>query len=104
MDQAAEIPTDDLTKDTANIFTHMTDLFKPACIDEIQRQVVIGDNLTGHEKEQVKALISEFADVFALSVSKIKQVEGTVHQLNIKPDAKFSTKVHQKPLMLPQRQ
>jgi len=52
----------------------------------------------------VKVLISEFADVFALSVSKVKQVEGTVHQLNIEPDAKFSTKVHQKPLTPPQQQ
>ena len=48
-------------------------------------------------------LISEFADVFALSVSEVKQVEGTVHQLNIEPDAKFSTKVHQKPLTPPQQ-
>jgi hypothetical protein len=43
-----------------------------------------------------------FADVFALSVSKVKQVEGAVHRLNIEPDTKFSTKVHQKPLMPPQ--
>lgn len=51
----------------------------------------------------MKALISEFADVFALSVSKVTQVEGTVHWLNIDPNAKFSTKVHQKPLTPPQQ-
>jgi len=51
----------------------------------------------------VKALIAEFADVFALSVSEVKQVKGAVHKLNIEPNAKFSTKVHQKPLTPPQR-
>ena len=31
-------------------------------------------------------------------------MDGAVHQLNIEPDAKFSTKVHQKPLSPPQCQ
>ena len=103
IDQTAEIPTDDLASDTANIFTRMSEPFKPARIEEIQRQIKIGDDLTDQESEQVKALISEFADVFALSVSEVTQVEGAVHRLNIEPNAKFSTKVHQKPLTPPQR-
>ena len=98
-----EIPTDDLAKDTANLFTHATEPFKPARVKEIQRQVEVGDNLTDAESTQVQALIAEFADVFALSVSEVKQVDGAVHRLNIEPDAKFSTKVHQKPLTPPQR-
>ena len=39
-----------------------------------------------------------------MSVSEVTQVDGAVHTLNIEPDAKFSTKVHQKPLTPPQRQ
>ena len=103
IDQTAEIPTDDLASNTANIFMRMSEPFKPARIEEIQCQIKIGDNLTDQESKQVKALISEFADVFALSVSKVTQVEGAVHQLNIEPNTKFSTKVHQKPLTLPQQ-
>jgi len=101
-DQVAEIPTDELTSDTANIFTRMSDPFKAARVEEILQQITIGDDLTSGEKAQVRALISEFADVFALSVSEVTPVEGAVHQLNIEPDARFSTKVHQKPLTLPQ--
>lgn len=94
-EDTAEIPMEGLAEDTMNIFMH-------TFIKEIQRLVTIGDNLTSTENSQVQALIAEFADVFAPSVSKVKQVEGAVHRLNIKLDAKFSTKVHQKPLTPPQ--
>jgi hypothetical protein len=102
-EQTAEIPMDELANDTANIFTRMSEPFKPARIEEIQRQITIGDDLTSQESAQMRELISEFADVFALSVSEVTQVEGAVHTLNIEPGAKFSTKVHQKPLTPPQR-
>jgi transposase InsO family protein len=102
-DQAAEIPTEDLAEDTANIFTRTSDPFKPARVEEVLRQITIGDDLTDQESAQVRALIEEFADVFALSVSEVTQVEGAVHRLNIDPNTKFSTKVHQKPLTPPQR-
>ena len=62
------------------------------------------DDLSGEERAQVRELITEFADVFALSVSEVTQVDGAVHRLNIEPDTKFSTKVHQKPLTPPQQQ
>ena len=94
----AEIPTEELASDDANIFTRRTDQFKPACVEEISRLVKIGDDLTSQECSQVKALITEFADVFALSVSEVTMVEGAVHKLNIEPSTKFSMKVHQKPL------
>ena len=78
-EHTTEIPTDDLTKDTANVFTSATEPFKPARVQEIQCQVEVGDDLTDAEHAQVQALIAEFADVFASSVSEVKQVEGTVH-------------------------
>ena len=43
---AAEIPTEELASDNANIFTRATDPFKPARVEEIQRLVTIGDDLT----------------------------------------------------------
>ena len=103
MGHAAEIPTEELASDNANIFTCAMDPFKPARVKERQRLVTIRDDLTAHEHAQVQLLISEFTDVFALSVSEVKQVDGTIHWLNIEPNAKFSTKVHQKPLTPSQR-
>ena len=38
-------------------------------------------------------LVAEFADCFALSVSEIKAVLGTVHRLDIKPGSVFPTKI-----------
>ena len=100
-DHMAEIPMESLTSNN-NIFTRTMEPFKPIRIKEIQHLVTIGDDLTDQEHAQVRALIAEFADTFALSVSEIKQVDGAIHWLNIEPDAKFSTKVHQKPLTPPQ--
>ena len=71
-------------------------------VEEIPCLVKRGDDLTDHERVQVQSLVTEFADVFALSVSEVMHVEGVVHQLNIDPNAKFSTKLHQKPLTPPQ--
>ena len=102
-DYMTEVPTEELASDDAKIFTRMTDPFKPARVAEIQRLVTIGDDLTNQECSQVQSLISEFADAFALSVSEVKHVDGAIHWLNIEPNAKFSTKVHQKPLTPPQR-
>jgi len=74
VDYAVEIPIDDLTNNTANIFMWKMDPFKTACIKEIQCQVKVSDNLTSAESLQVQALIVGFVDVFALSVSKVKPV------------------------------
>ena len=82
----------------------MTDPYKLECIDEILRLVTIGNDLSEDQNIKVRELISSFADVFALSVHEVRLVKDVVHQLNIHPDAVFSTKVHQRPLMLPQQQ
>jgi len=100
-DYMAEILIEELASDNANIFMCRTDPFKPAQVEEIWCLVKIGDDLTNHERSQVQSLVTEFVDVFALSVSKVTQVEGAVHRLNIDPNAKFLTKIHQKPLTLP---
>ena len=90
-------------KDNINLFTRMTEPHKPERVEEILRLVTIGDDLSTEERQTVRKLISDFADVFALSVSEVKTVEDAVHRLDIPSDATFSLKVNQKPLTPPQR-
>ena len=91
---------------TANesLYTRHTDAFKPERGQAVLDTVTLGPDLTEDERRQASELIREFADCFALSVSEVTQVPGAVHRLNIPADAKFSTKVHQRPLTPPQRQ
>ena len=51
-------------------------------VEELLRLVHIGDNLSEEEKQKVQQLISSFADILALSVSKVKVVEDAVHHLD----------------------
>ena len=83
-------------KDNVNLFTRMTEPHKPERVEEILRLVTIGDDLSTEERQMVRKLISDFADVFALSVSEVKTVEDAVHRLDIPSDATFSLKVNQK--------
>jgi Reverse transcriptase (RNA-dependent DNA polymerase) len=90
-------------KNNINLFTRMTEPHKPERIQEIQRLVTIGDDLSPEQTEKARQLISDFADIFALSVSEVKTVENAIHHLDIPTEATFSLKVHQKPLTPPQR-
>ncbi|KAG6825258.1 hypothetical protein H0H92_004260, partial [Tricholoma furcatifolium] len=98
----AELEIDGLAH-SDSLFTRHTDLFKPERVDEVLRLVTVSADLTEDQIRQVRALIAEFADTFALSVSEVKHVQGAAHHLHIDLAAKFSTKVHQKPLTPPQR-
>ncbi|KZP09067.1 hypothetical protein FIBSPDRAFT_665004, partial [Athelia psychrophila] len=51
------------------------------------------DNLSTEQWAGVDNLLTEFADIFALSVSEVCAVVGGEHRLNIKPSVTFSTKV-----------
>jgi hypothetical protein len=93
----------DALKTNTNLFTRMTEPHKPERVEELLRLVTIGDDLSLDEKQTVRKLISDFADIFALSVSEVKTVEDAIHHLDIPPDATFSLKVNQKPLTPPQR-
>ena len=88
----------------ANLFTRKTNPHNPERVAEILRLVTIGNDLTEDKRLEVRDLISSFADIFALSVHEVHQVDGAVHRLDIPPDATFSKKVHQKPLTPPQHQ
>ena len=81
------------TEDT--IFTHQTEPFLPACVLKILELVQIGEDVTAAQVEEVKALISKFADCFALSLNEVNLIPGAVHKLNIPKDTTFCTKIPQ---------
>jgi hypothetical protein len=99
---AIEIEVDALKKDD-NLYTRFTEPRKKERVEEILKQVKIGPDLTEDEHNKVRDFITEWADVFALSVNEVTQVDNAVHYLDIPPGTKFSTKVGQKPLTPPQR-
>ncbi|KIM85939.1 hypothetical protein PILCRDRAFT_24852, partial [Piloderma croceum F 1598] len=86
-----------------SIFTRFTEPDKPERVQKILELITIGDDLTTPERDAVKALIVEFADCFALSVSEVKAVKNGEHKLDIKPGTTFSTKVANRPLSPPQK-
>jgi len=86
-----------------SIFTRATDAFKPERVQKILDLITVGDDLTKSERKSVEALIVEFADCFAISVSEVKAVKNGEHKLNIKPGTKFSTKVSNRPFAPPQK-
>jgi len=101
-ESATEINVEAL-RSSDNLFTRMTEPYKPERVKEILRLVTIGTDLSEDQRTEVRQLISSFADIFALSVHEVRQVEEAIHHLDIDPKAVFSKKVHQKPLTPPQR-
>ncbi|KAG8723899.1 hypothetical protein FRC09_001302 [Ceratobasidium sp. 395] len=81
-----------------------TDPFSPKRVADILSKVTIGPDLTEDERSQVKALIAEFADVFALDLSKVLPVKTHHHRLNIPAGTKFRQRVNQKPLSQAQKE
>jgi hypothetical protein len=86
-----------------SIFTRFTRPNEPRRIQKILELITIGDDLTTPERDAVNALIVEFADCFALSVSEVKAVKNGEHKLDIKPGTTFSTKVANRPFSPPQK-
>jgi len=86
-----------------SIFMHKTVLFLPQRIAAVLEDVTIGPDLTEEEHKRVVALISEFGDCFALSMSEVIPVTGAEHRINIPEGSTFRTKVHQRPLSTPQK-
>ena len=79
-----EIEVEALKNDN-NIYTRFTNPRKKERVEEILRLVKIGPDLSEGERSQVQTFISEWADVFALSVNEVKQVNNATHQLDIPP-------------------
>ncbi|QRV80066.1 Retrovirus-related Pol polyprotein from transposon [Ceratobasidium sp. AG-Ba] len=80
-----------------------TDPFNRTRVADIMSKVKIGDDLTAEQREKAEGLISEFADVFARSLSEVLPVDITELQLDIPDDATFPKKAGQRRLTEPQR-
>lgn len=78
------------------IFTHHTDPFLQACVTKILELVQIGKDITEVQHDEVKALVSEFVDCFALLLSEVNLIPGAVHKLNIPENTMFRTKIPQR--------
>ncbi|KIO01836.1 hypothetical protein M404DRAFT_149135 [Pisolithus tinctorius Marx 270] len=86
------------------MFTRKTELFTPKWVKLIIKGVKIGDDLTTKERKEVINLITEFADIFACSLSEVLPIPGAKVNLNVPDDMMFSTIVCQCPMNPPQRQ
>lgn len=67
-------------------------------IAEILEKIEIGNDLTQDQRERVETLVSEYADIFALSLSEVLYVDWYTHKLNFDPETKFTTKINQRPV------
>ena len=87
-----------------DVFTRQTDSFNPRRIEHILNAVTLGDTLNPQERQKAKELITEYADVFACTLSEVLPLRGVYHNLNVPHDAKLSTKFNQRPLSAPQKE
>ncbi|QRV78793.1 Retrovirus-related Pol polyprotein from transposon opus [Ceratobasidium sp. AG-Ba] len=79
------------------------DPFETNCVVGILNKVKIGADLSLEQKQRVEALVREFADVFALSLSEVTPVDFIQHRLDIPEGVSFPRQAGQKRLTEPQR-
>jgi hypothetical protein len=96
-----KIINNDLDK---SVFTQHHNPFKLEHVDAVLTELKVGSNLNNEQHVSAVNLLCEFADCFALSMSKVKAVLGANHKLNILEGTKFKTKVNQQPLTGPQKE
>lgn len=92
------------TSSQEDVFTRKTDPFKPERVKYIVKNIQVGNDLTASEREEITKLLTEFADVFACSLSEVLPIPGAQIDLNIPDDTTFRTTVHQRPMNPPQCQ
>lgn len=96
-------PDMDLDGDTS-LFTRITDPFNPRRIAEVLKHVSIGTDLSEDQTMQVRDLLTEFADCFALSVREVIAIPGAEHRIHIPAGVTFPKKIpHQRQLTGAQR-
>ena len=78
------------------IFTRHMEPFLPARVVKILDLVQIGEDVTENQCNEVKRLISEFVDCFALSLSEVNLIPSAVHKLNIPENTTFRMKIPQR--------
>ena len=81
-----------------NTSPHITEPFAKDRVEEILQKITIGPDLTKAQHEEIRTLISEYADVFALSLSEVKVIDWYKHHLNVDPSVKLPKKTAQRPI------
>ena len=81
-----------------NTSARVTNAFHETRVLEILKAVEIGPDLTEDQREQVRSLVKEYADVFALSLSEVLYVDWYKHKINIDPEQIFPTRINQRPI------
>jgi hypothetical protein len=61
----------------------------------IVKHVQYGKDLTPEELEQVKTLVTNYADIFACTLGEVLPVPGATHRLNIPEGTTFNLRAHQ---------
>jgi hypothetical protein len=74
------------------VFTRLSHPFKVERVNAVLAELTIGDDLTKEQRVSIDNLLREFADCFALSMSKVTVVEGATHKLNIPEGTTFKKK------------
>ena len=65
------------------LLTRKTDPHNPARVETILAKITLGQDLTSTQHEAIHAMISEYAECFALSMSEVTPVEGASLHLDI---------------------
>ncbi|KAG1774665.1 hypothetical protein EV702DRAFT_1237852 [Suillus placidus] len=91
-------------EDDAAVCTRVADSQNPKRVAYIVKLVQYGNTLSPEEHAKVEDLVSQYADIFACSLSEVLPVPGAEHRLNILQDATFRLRVHQRALTPPQTQ
>ena len=76
----------------------ITNPFAEERVEEILQKITIGPDLTDTQRDEIRALVREYADVFALSLSEVKVVDWYKHHLHIDPSVKLPKKTAQRPI------
>jgi hypothetical protein len=81
-----------------NTSTQISDPFTSERVDEIIQKIELGPDLTDEQRERIKALVRDYADVFTLSLSEVRVVDWYKHHLNVDPSIKLPIRTSQRPV------
>ena len=81
------------TTDEADVLTRDTHPLKPERVARILQEVTIRSDVTKSQHDEVRMLISKYADCFALAIKEVNAIPNAVHKLNIPEGATFRTKI-----------
>ena len=75
------------------LLTRKTDPHNPVRVEAILTEITLGQDLTSTQREAIHAMISEYAECFALSMSKVMLVEGASLCLTYPETSSFEPKL-----------